>query len=476
MDPAIGRRSSGLLIVSALMTAFLARGSNEIGLSPPCSQVVILEGEQDRHLASGMMFEQSVTLVKPGPYQLAATQAALSKMTPMLCQSIGRIAFGNIPENKTLWGAVNSFGAGDLILINTGGELDEDSLGTMISRRLFLQRTIIHEAGHSAETLLNLESSAPPKNYGGAWGFPARTMADKTIEHVRLEKGLTKEWKRLHVSFVNHGWAVDYPSLFEDPDSRKKWTRRQVTEGGFMSLGGSKNWAEDIATFIGSTYLSQTITDAYREHGVSEDLREDLGCQEMQAYDEKNLPSRFAALYTKLLFVRDLGLVKAADVRACMGENLGLPSDGEGFHFWQGTMKLHSFESQIKADIGTKQNGVPVFRLKGSGEATFAEDSYPANLTVRLALGGRFDELDRVSWPRGVYDLGLKGDNDVELRLDGAEAGDFDTMDGIVLVTEASNDRIVGSIVLERILRSHAPQPIQEELDPPLIIRFMIKK
>lgn len=453
-----------------------AQGGPWRGPSPHCSHIAILEGEQNRQLAKGMMFEHSVTLTKPGPLQLAATKTALSRMTPLLCQSVGRIAFGHIPNNTTLMGAVNSFGAGDLILINTGGELDETSLEKMISRRLFLQRTIIHEAGHSAETLINLESSTPPKGYAGAWGTPARAMAAKAIENARLKSGLTNEWKRLHRSFVNYGWAVNYPSRFEDPEARKQWTRRQVTDGGFMSWGGSKNWAEDIATFIGSTYLSQTITEAYREHGVSEDLREDLGCQQMQAYDEKNLPARFAAIYTKLLFLQDLGLVNATDVRACMGDSLGLPIDGAGFEIWQGTHQLMRLSDNLTAGIGAHTLSNRVFVMKGSVEAGVVDKNYPAMLRLELDLGQRFDDIGEVSWPRGVYKLGPTSGNKLEVRLEGARQGSFDAIDGFTLVTQASNDRIAGSIVLYKVLRSHAPQPVPESFDPPLVVRFMIEK
>lgn len=67
------------------------------------------------------------------------------------------------------------------------------------------------------------------------------------------------------------------------------------------------------------------------------------------------------------------------------------------------------------------------------------------------------------------------GDNNLELRLDGAKSGNFDAMTGFVLVAEASNDRIAGSIVLQRVMRLHAPLPVPEKYDPPLVIRFLIE-
>lgn len=444
------------------------------GLPPYCSHVLVLEGEKDRNLGQGNGFGDDVTFALPGPLQLAAAQTALSRMTPMLCQSIGRIAFVYVPgESSAKRGVVNSMGAGDLMTINLNAGFDHESLEKMLSRRLWLQQTITHEAGHNAETLLTVEGSNP-SDYSGWWGFPPRTLANKTIDKVRLEKGLPAEWLRLHESFVDQEWALDYGSFPEAADQPAQ-IRREISQGGFMSHYGSERWADDIADFVAHTYLSGRLTQAYAENGQLE-MREDNGCQEMQEYGEKNVPARLAAVYTKLRFIEDLGLVDPDDVRACMGDRLGLPDDGIGFHFYQGTMKMRSFRNQMEAGIGTETLGNRVFQLLGHGEAQFGEELYPTSLELRLDLGGPLNPLTEVSWPRGVYELGLTGDNNVMLRLDGAKAGNFDAMDGFVLVAEASNKRLAGSIVLQRVMRLQAPLPVPEKYDPPLVIRFSMKR
>ena len=117
------------------------------GLPPACSHIIVLQGELDRRLASGISFENTVTLAKPGPYQLAAAQAALSRLTPLLCQGIGRIAFGYIPGRDEVYGVVNLMGSGDMMLINVSNDFSEQTLQSKLSRRLWLQRTISHEAG-----------------------------------------------------------------------------------------------------------------------------------------------------------------------------------------------------------------------------------------------------------------------------------------------------------------------------------------
>jgi len=68
------------------------------------------------------------------------------------------------------------------------------------------------------------------------------------------------------------------------------------------------------------------------------------------------------------------------------------------------------------------------------------------------------------------------GNNNFALSLDGAPAGNFDAMDGFVVVVEASNERIAGSIVLQRVFRVQAPLPVPEKYDPPLVIRLLIDK
>jgi hypothetical protein len=446
------------------------------GLPPYCSHVILLQGEADRRLAANITFHDQVELIKPGPWQIATAQGALARMTPLLCQSIARIAFGRVPSEPTKEGAVNSAGAGDMMLINVSAKgYSESELKELRSNRLFMQRTITHEAGHTAETLLTSEG-ARAGNYGGAWGLPPRTLVGKTIGRVRLEKGLKDEWLRMHESFVDQGWAASYPSGKGGVKERDNWSPKQVAHGGFMSQYGSKAWWDDIAEFVAHSYVAPELTAGIRGAGRPEDLRQDFACREMQSHDEKNVPARLAAAYTKLLFLKDLGLVTQQDVTACTGPNLGLSTPEPGFQFWQGTMRLRSFRNGLKAGIGTKAGGKKVFTMSGEGEANFGDSPYPARIDLQLDLGGRFDTLDEVSWPRGVYQLGLTGDNNLRLRLDGAKAGNFDAMRGFVLVSESSNERISGSIFLTQAFRLHAPLPVPQVFDPPLTIRFLIER
>lgn len=469
----------------AVEEAYAAASATQ-GLPPSCAHVIILRGESQRRLAGGMQWEQSITLVEPGPYQLAATQAALERMTPMLCQGVRRIAFGHVPASVVsggITGAVASASAGDMVVINVAGLVHETHLQQMISRRLLLQKSVTHEAGHAAETLLTFESSNPG-NYTGAWAFPARSLASETIENVRLEVGLEQEWRRMHESFLQQGWARPYGSFPKSPDPVEgepppppvSWRPDDVVDGGFMSRYSSTWWAEDVADFVAWAYLSRPYTDAYAEHGVSDDAREDFGCLIMREYGERDLPSRYAAVYTKLHFLKDLGLVRPEDVDDCAGAALGLHIDGAGFQVWQDGELRRTYDRNLEASLGTAPVGAKVFVMSAAGEAGFGEGTYPAEVRLQIGLGSIFTEFEKVSWPRGVYRLGLRGDTNFTIRLDGAPAGNFDAMDGFVLVTESSAERIAGSIVLQRVFRPSAPLPVPELYDPPLVVRLLIEK
>ena len=446
-------------------------------LPPYCSHIIVLQGEDDRQLAAGATWESTARLAWPRPYQMASTQAALAKLTPLLCQSIGRIAFAYIPNAGSKLAAVNSFGAGDTIMVNVTSLLSEHELTTKISRRLMLQATIAHEAGHTAETLLTVESASNAEaNNSGSWGLRSRNLADKTIENVRLEAGLPAEWQRIHSSFVDQGWAKDYGQFPESTEEvPQTWTAEDIAAGGFISRYASTNWAEDIADTVAQAYYGKITGDAYVANSVGH-LRPDLGCMQMRAWSEKSVPSRYAALYTKLQFLKDLGLVRPQDIKECTGSHLGIPEDEPGFHIWLDGSKKRSFRNKLTAGIGTRESGVPVFDMEGYGEAGFQDKDYPAKMHLRLDLGNRFQDFERVSWPRGVYPLGLTGNNNFWLRLDGAQAGNFDSMDGFALVTEASNKRIAGSIVVQRVFRLSAPLPVPERYEPPLVVRFSMQK
>ena len=477
---------SGKAIATAEVPSTQASWNNRLpiqfGLSAPamaqpivntssCSHVEILTADDWSLLE--YMPQGLENLVTPQTNQLAGLLAGLGRMTPLLCQSVSTIAFGDFGSGTL--GMVHIYMLGDTVMVNSGvyteailtpGNPDEPY------RRMDLQQTVVHEAGHASEALLNsLGLSLYTVISHGDWPLTARVMADETIEKVRLKSGFGDEWSRVHDSFVDLGWATDYV------DINVAWnlSPTQVAHSGFMSPYSASGHFEDVAEAIGWTYIG---TD-YARAGVA-DRRQDYGCIQMMMHSQKDLPSNLAAIYTKLLFLKDVGLVDPNDVKDCTGINIGLPISTEGFEIWQGGVKKRNFDSGVKAGIGTKAiTPSKIFTMKGEGVVGFGDASYPASMELHLDLGSAALPIDYVPWPRGVYKFGsFWAGNNLLLRVDGAASGNWDAEDGFAIITEASKDRIVGSIFLTRALRVSAPSPMPayDSFNPPLIVRLLMQK
>lgn len=457
-----------------IISSAVARSSPGPGLPPHCAHVRVLDGEIDRDSDDSpfLMAPDLVTLETPGPYQLAALLRALNMMEPLLCQAVHDIAFVSFPlMEQYMAGAVLQIGLqGDFMMINVESNFDESTLASHEFYRVNLTNTIIHESGHAAEALLNSQGSSPGA-YGGSWPGSSRTLARQTIDNVRMRKGFGSEWRRVQDSFKSFDWASSYSPQGYVTDATNEMTPEQVANGGFMSRYGATSWWDDIAEFVALTYMSSE----WARIGRVGAQRFDLGCQKMQAYGGENVPAKLAAVYTKLLFLRDLGLVKAQDVADCMGPKLGLQTTQKGVHMWVDGNYRRSFANNLSANISEETLGNHVFTLYAFGEAIFGTNTFPAKIELRLDLGGTLDSLEDVAWPRGVYELGMLSDNNLYLRLDGAKAGNFDVDDGYVLISEASNDRIAGSAVIQYVWRLQAPVPVPQRYDPPLVMRFMIE-
>jgi hypothetical protein len=435
-----------------------------------CSHVQILSAGDFTLVENPLGVEQLVT---PQPKQLANILAALGRMTPLLCQGVSTIAFGGF-GSRTL-GMVNTFLLGDIMMVNSRVYTEQVLASPKPDERfrgMDLQQTVLHEAGHAAEALLNSEGLGLDAIMAdGNWPPIARVIALEMLERVRLKSGFGDEWSRVHDSFVNLGWATDYV----DTENAFNLNPTEVAHSGFMSPYGASGHADDIAEAIGWTYVGSD----YARAGVA-DRRRDYGCIQMMLHTQKDLPADLAAIYTKLHFLQDMGLVDPDDVKDCTGVNIGLPISTQGFEIWEGGVKKRNFDSAVQAGIGTKAlSRAKVFTMKAQGIVGFSDASYPATLELHLDLESALAPIEFTPWPRGVYRFGSFWDaNNLMVRVDGAAAGNWDAEDGFAIVTEASNDRIVGSVFLTRALRVSAPSPLPayDTFDPPLIIRFLMEK
>jgi hypothetical protein len=166
-------------------------------------------------------------------------------------------------------------------------------------------------------------------------------------------------------------------------------------------------------------------------------------------------------------------MVTDDDFMQCIGDSIGLPHDTEGISIYEDGVLQRQFTDATSAGIGTL-DGRYVFTLTAAGGAEFGGETYPAELTLQLDLADGSLELEKVSWPRGLYAINPVQPHEFRLRLDGAPAGNFDVTDGFVLVARATNDRIVGSVFVREAFRYMAPVPVPQTFDPPLQFRFLM--
>jgi hypothetical protein len=205
--------------------------------------------------------------------------------------------------------------------------------------------------------------------------------------------------------------------------------------------------------------------------------REDYACIELRAHMDDGVPSRLAALYSKIRLLEDLELVTESDADDCLGR-VGLAEGlAEGLHFrTSGQSTRNGFTSGVEAAIGSTNDGRRVFFVEAGGEANFGDGRYPATGRLTIELDASVD-LDQSSWPRGVYRLTDGGPHRFDLTFDDGEhrAGNFYSTVGDVLIGPATNDRIRGAIVLQRGWRPLAPIPVPQTFDPPLVIDIVLE-
>ncbi len=443
--------------------------------SPHCPQVLLLEGPADVEWVPESE-RGGVSFIEPGPVQRATLQAAFGLMPRLLCHGVGRIAFGEVPDAPGLGGVV-SIRTGDFVLINAL-PFSEEVVSTDEKMRMRLLQTIVHESAHAAEIMLNDEGKNG-SSFAGTWSFDARDVAQDTIDHVRLEKSMRSEWLRMHDSFVRLGWARTYPNeifSFESSEAANQeiraWSPEETATNGAMSRYGGTYYADDIAEMVAWPIVAPVV----RAAGIQEqnNFLEDSACQRARDYSGGNVPSRYAAIFAKLNFVRDVGMILDEDYERCVGQGLRLRAETPGMHFWVEDEYQRSFNQGVTAQIGTL-DGRTVFEMVAEGEAEFGGESYPATGRLLIDLASADTEIELVSWPRGVYTLAPQQPHAFQLRLDGQPAGNFDVIDGFVLVAESSNDAIAGSIFVRIAMRYQAPIPVPQTFDPPLTIQFRIE-
>jgi len=468
-----------------------ARGAlTQIAPGGPCNHVTVLGVDDIYHHPigwedeAGLNLREREPLREPTSRQLAVTRAAFGRMPPMLCAGVSRVAFVEMDQPRTGGRNYTNSSISDVIRINATfqieeGGFDEASLANA-DMRARLMHTIVHETGHATHSLLDgVRDTSDPRP---AWLPTVRSLAAQTTDNVRLRAGLSNEWLRVHQSFVDEGFAQPHERLTpETKVTLGMLTPEEMAARGVMSGYGSHTFHDDIAEFVTWPLVRGDYERAGIPLGIAPD-RNDYACIEMRAHGEASVPGRLAAVYTKLLFMNDLGLIRPNDLMDCRGDSIDLPVTGPGFAIYQDGTLLRSFAGSPAGRI-YDDGGDWKFEMTASGRAAFGDMEYDGELKLTLyivdgsSIFGADTMLEDVPWPRGVYQLGdVSSENTFELTLPDAPAGTFIVSDGFALVAEASNDRIVGSVFVRQVRRPLAPSPlpVYDNYDPPLQFRFLL--
>ena len=440
-------------------------GSSSSALTVPaanCGQVTLIESSTIAGVGQALPL---------GGFQLAESIKAFDKMAPTTCLGLSRFAFVADPR-PSLLGWV-SRRRGDLLLINAdyvknGVKFFTDgSLRSTALARLLLQLTIIHEATHAANNLLDRNVAA---NVAGEWNRAAQlALSDSLLQQTRLLKGFRNEWSRMHDGFVDRGWASAYGAASQSDGVQ------DLAEAGMMNWYGNTKVGEDIAET--ASWVAMSTDFARQTIPVGLWQREDYACIELRNYMNDGVPSRLAAAYAKIRLLQDLELVTESDADDCLGRVALEKGLSEGLHFsTSGEPGSNGFTRDVSAGIGTRSDGRRVFYVEAGGDAERGDGRYPATARLEIQLDGTVP-IDEASWPRGVYRLTDGGPHRFDFTFDDWEqrAGNFYSTVGDVLIGPATNDRIRGAIVLQRGWRPLAPLPVPQTFDPPLVINIVLK-
>jgi hypothetical protein len=198
-------------------------------------------------------------------------------------------------------------------------------------------------------------------------------------------------------------------------------------------------------------------------------------CQTFRTYNCDGIPLDYAAAYTKLRLVYELGMITQDVFDECVGD-VGFEVPGPGFHVYIGGDFQRSFDQAVTASIGVREGeSSRKFFMNAEGRARFGDEEFDAEIALELVVGPGDVEIDQVSWPRGGYALTRVDRDSFRLHMPDAPAGSFEASQGFVLVTASNNDLIEGSVVITEAWRWLAPIPVPEVYDPPLVFRFMIQ-
>ncbi len=272
--------------------------------------------------------------------------------------------------------------------------------------------TMVHEIAHNFTFLCNAGGNHPEFSPSD-WPAQVSEAAQTLLGRFQLAAGLSTVFNGLHKSGIPEGLAMPYTV---DETTWEGLSLADAQRGGFASPYGSVNEWEDIAEYVGSVQAPTSTTP-----GI---------CPKFSG--KVKLPESLSIPYAKLVFLRGVGAIDATSFASCAGSVHVAPSDG--IHFPQ-----IAFTNGLKAGTLTLEDGGAGFAVYGAGPKTYEMLlEFPLREEGATPLGiHRFDSVSIFDFADGRGRVLLANEDPYLARA---------SESGMMLVTEASSDRVTGFV------------------------------
>jgi hypothetical protein len=442
-----------------------------------CPHIRVLEKSNSDEVS----FTYDDDIENPSERQIEQLEVAVGYFTPLLCQAVRRIVFARRPNSPGTGGWSMSNDRQDLVYLNVlnSNAWNHANLGASAASRASAVQVLVHESAHAAVRLLQSKQKSSSagalqeRPNADLWSGTATSLAGDIIKNSRLDKGVIREWARLHESFQNAGIAGEY---YGGDWTEMSGAAFNHVNNGFASAYGGAAPIEDIAEYTGWALTRDLFT------GPAQANSNDEACTTLSGHGIREVPGRFAAVYAKLSFLRGMGFIDTESFNRCVGM-VGFGIDGPGFHREGGGQEGRNYNSKLAGSLGLDSyTGNYVFTVEAEGSVTFGDDSATGVFSLKLSVADGSDDLDLASWPRGLFPLTagevlmsksgwslsdvnyytVPGANQFWLKVKDKPAGTIVSVQGLALVVDGEDGALEGSIVLQKTLRPFAPMPVPQ--------------
>ncbi len=420
----------------------------------------------DRSTSDEVQSRWQDNVMDPGSRR-GLVQQIVSDLPPLQQAAVRRVAFIDRSSGSntyvTGWSPTNSHQ--DLIYLN-GSLYSESNLANSPAAMVEMQHTLVHEATHAAAKLLHSITDADVPGIfvfqpdSTLWPEDCRRFAREILNSTRIKGGLLQEWTRMHEALEEVGLTADYYG-----DDWQETQASQAADDGFMSPYGGENEMEDMSEF------ASWAETGHHFNGVPQATREDFACSRMGGYSGSAIPSEFAAAMTKLGFLLDLQMISQSGYNRCIASVGSHQLNEEPV---SSAIQVVTGEPRTARKVLSDEVASWMGRREPSGNRYFYQmdaqgqyrigsdeqgwDETPVHASIMIDLHpASDDDVDDVSWPRGIYQLHpiTPDGGSTRFILEFEEAGNetFWASSGWILITRASNRLIRGSVVVQDGIR-----------------------